>query len=117
MGDYSVSIINLYGVVTSFVVRLTVVPTRTLVLGSPPSSQEGTTITLPFDLISEGDVGGMTFVLRYDTNYLRNTGFDWSEGFKNAFSTVNDSVVGQLQVTFAFPGEVVPAGTQSVATL
>ncbi len=116
-GDYSVVVANSSGSVTSQVATLTLLPSRTLSLDSPPASQEGTGISVPMQLISDGDVGGMTFVFRYNSNYLRDAELVWSPLLDGLFNTVNYSTPGEIQATFALSGNTVPAGTQLVATV
>src|SRR5205807_1783321 len=102
--------------VTSRVAALTVLPSRTLALTSPSPAQEGTTISVPLELVSEGDVGGMTFLLRYDPAYLGNAQLSWSPLLQGLFSTINDATPGEIEATFEFSGEAAPAGTQVLAT-
>ncbi len=116
-GDYSVIVANAFGSVTSQVATLSVLPSRTLALTSPAASQEGTAISVPLQLFSEGDVGGMTFALHYDSNYLRNAEFVWSPLLDGLFNTVNYSTLGEIQATFALSGNAAPAGTQLIATV
>jgi hypothetical protein len=115
-GGYSVVASNSFGSVTSRVATLTVVPSRTLALTSPAPAQEGSSISVPLELTSEGDVGGMTFLLRYDPTYLRNAQLSWSPVLDGLFSTINDSTPGQIEATFEFSGDAIPAGTRLLAT-
>jgi len=104
-GDYSVIVANAFGSVTSQVATLSVLPSRTLALTSPAASQEGTAISVPLQLFSEGDVGGMTFALHYDSNYLRNAEFVWSPLLDGLFNTVNYSTLGEIQANLRAFGQ------------
>src|SRR5205085_2658583 len=81
------------------------IPTHTLALISQSSKQEGSTLAVPMALISSGDVGGMTFVLRYDANYLRNPELLWSPSLAGLFNSVNYANPGEIHVTFALSGD------------
>lgn len=116
-GKYFVVVDNALGSVTSRVATLTVDMSRTLALIAPPARQEGTRITLLLDLDSDGDVGGMTFLLNYDTNYLKEAQLNWVPQLEGLFNSVNYSPTGQIRATFALSGTAVPTGHQSVATL
>src|SRR5207253_11385646 len=103
-GGYSVIVSNSFGSMTSTVATLTVLPSRTLALTSPLAGQEGTTISVPLELISEGDVGGLTFVLHYDPDYLSNGELGWSPLLEGLFNTINYATPGEIHATFAFSG-------------
>jgi len=98
-------------------VLVTWAPARTLAVVNPPASQEGTEITVPVRLISSGGVGGMSFRLRYDAEYLTAPELAWSPVAGSALNQVNIGTSGQIQATFALPATEIPAGTQTVATV
>ncbi len=116
-GDYTVIVSNPAGSVTSQVARLTVTMARVLELGSVPAQQEGTTLEVPLNLISEGDVGGMTFIITYDPTFLAALRLDWDRVVRDSFASVNTNTPGQIRATFALPATAVPAGTQTVAQI
>ena len=114
-GDYSVVVSNVAGVVTSAVARLTVQRARVVELVGATPQQEGTTVTLPLRLLSEGDVGGMDFTLSYDTTFLKHVDFQWEPRLSQSFRTVNTDEPGQIHVSIALPGTAFRSGTQDIA--
>ncbi len=93
------------------------IPARVLAVVNPPDRQEGLRVDVPVQLISHGDVGGMSFVLHYDAAYLGDPQLTWSSVVGSALDQVNYDVAGQVQATFALPATAVPEGTQAVATV
>ena len=116
-GQYFVVVTNLAGAATSSVATLTINQPRWLRLVSAPAQQEGTTITLPIQLISQGDVGGMTFNLYYESDFLRNPQFSWDGSIGPAFTEVNTNDLGTVTVTLALPGTALAAGTQQIGQI
>ena len=92
-------------------------PARILVVRDPAERMEGQKITVPIMLISEGGVGGVNFVLKYDASYLRALELEWSPAIGSAVNTVNLDVPGEVRGSFALFGNTVPAGTQTVAEI
>jgi uncharacterized repeat protein (TIGR02543 family) len=90
-------------------------PARVLAVVDAAPSQEGTRISAPIELTSQGDVGGMSFVLRYDPAYLKEPALEWSSAVGSALNQVNYDALGEIRATFALPATAVPTGTQSVA--
>jgi len=68
-------------------------------------------------LKSEGDVAGMSFVLRYNPDFLSSPSVEWSTALDGALKEVNESALGELRFVFALGSGTVAAGTQSVATV
>ncbi|HKS36232.1 MAG TPA: LamG-like jellyroll fold domain-containing protein, partial [Verrucomicrobiae bacterium] len=93
------------------------VPARTLFVVNPEPRQEGEKIHLDLKLISPGDVGGMNFVLRYNSQYLKEPKLEWSSVVGSALDQVNYDTPGQIRATFALPATAIPDGTQRVATV
>jgi hypothetical protein len=91
------------------------VPARVLAVVNPDPSQEGTRIRVPITLTSQGDVGGMSFILRYDPVYLREPDLEWLSAVGSALNQVSYDTPGRVRATFALPATAVPAGTQVVA--
>ncbi len=116
-GEYFVVVANGLGAVTSQVAAVTVDTRRTLSLIAPPERQEGSRISVLVDLESKGDVGGMTFVVTYDTNYLKEASLNWTPQLEGLFNLVNYSPTGQVRATFALAGTAVPEGHTAVATI
>jgi choice-of-anchor C domain-containing protein len=88
---------------------------RILFVVNPDERQEGQKVHVPIRLISYGDVGGLTFTLRYNAEYLRPLNFEWIAPGESSFKQVNLDVPGEIRATFALMGTAIPAGTQSVA--
>jgi uncharacterized repeat protein (TIGR02543 family) len=93
------------------------VPVRTLFVVNPEPRQEGEKIHLDLKLISPGDVGGMNFILRYNSQYLKEPKLDWSSALGSALDQINYDTPGQIRATFALPATAIPGGTQHVATV
>jgi len=116
-GGYDVVVTNSVGSITSVVANLIVNRVRVLELGQNEAQQEGTTITVPVDLISTGDVGGLTFKVSYDTNYLKNPTLVWDSSLDGAFTDVNTTKAGEVRGTIALPATSIAEGTQTIAQL
>jgi uncharacterized repeat protein (TIGR02543 family) len=86
------------------------------VVNSDPK-QEGQKISFDLRLASQGGVGGMNFILRYDPAYLKEPNLEWSSTVNSALDQVNYTTAGEIHATFALPATAVPAGTQRVATV
>ena len=78
---------------------------------------EGSTISFPVMLKSEGEVGGLTFELAYNPTFLGDPVFEWSSFFGLSINSVNTETPGEVVGTFAFPGQAAPKGVQEVGTL
>ena len=98
-------------------VLATWVPSRTLILGTAGEYREGLRVEIPVELTSEGDVAGMSFVLRYDAAVLGAPEWTWSSVLDTSIKTVNAGTPGEIRVTFSLPATVLPAGRQSLALL
>ncbi|HUR45758.1 MAG TPA: cohesin domain-containing protein [Candidatus Saccharimonadales bacterium] len=116
-GHYSVVVTNIAGSVTSQVATLTIHPARVLEIGAVPAQQEGTSVSLPLRLISEGDVGGMTFSISYNPAYLSNPQLTWDSSISSAFEDANTNQLGNLTGTLALPATAIPGGTQEIGQL
>jgi hypothetical protein len=90
-------------------------PARTLYVVNPAEVQEGKRVTAPLFLVSRGDVAGMSFVVKYDTNYLREAELSWSGDAAASLSQVNYDATGLIRANFALPAAGVSAGTSQVA--
>lgn len=90
-------------------------PPRILAVTNPPDTQEGNRIVVPISLVSPGDVGGMSFILRYDPTYLGDARVDWSSSVDSALTQVNFDTPGAIRLTFALPATALPDGNQAVA--
>lgn len=116
-GNYRVVVSNAVGVVTSAVARLTVHRARILQLVGPAPQQEGTSVTVPIRLVSEGDVGGMNFILYYDPTYLKRTDFQWDPSLGLSFHEVSLDTPGEIHISIALPATSFDAGTQNIAAV
>jgi hypothetical protein len=114
-GDYTVVVRNAAGSVTSDVATLTVVVQRTLLLGDASEVNEGDLISLPLSLASEGDVGGLDFILHFDADALAVPEIIWDAVLDGALKEFNVTTPGQLRCAIALPATTVPSGTQALA--
>ncbi len=92
-------------------------PLRTFRIADITGNQEGSRVSLPLTLDSSGDVGGMTLVMTYDTNYLAEPSMEWSDVFQGWFSSVSYAPTGEIHAAFALPATALPGGTQQLATI
>jgi len=116
-GGYTVVVRNAAGSVTSDVATLTVVVHRTLLLGNGFDVNEGDLISLPLSLASEGDVGGLDFILNYDADALAVPEMIWNEVLDGALKEFNVTTPGQLRCAIALPATTISAGTQVLAVV
>jgi hypothetical protein len=114
-GDYTVVLTNVAGAVTSQVARLAVLVERTLRADSPADQVAGGEVSVPVGLTSTGDIGAMTFTLRYDPDYLAAPEVSWDPALHAAARQVNVPRLGEIRAVFALPGTAVPAGVQPLA--
>jgi hypothetical protein len=91
------------------------VPARILSVESPDPIQEGQSVTFRIQLSSSGEVGGASFLLRYDPDYLKQPALEWLPAIDSALNQVNTEIPGELRATFALPAVPVPPGTQTLA--
>ena len=96
---------------------LTVNVERTLSVLSPPNRNPGDLVEVPVQLASSGDVGGMTFLLHYDPDYLSVPEVSWDATLAGALRQVNIPSLGLIRMVFALPATTVPAGAQTLATV
>jgi hypothetical protein len=113
-GEYFVIVHNSGGSETSQVATLTVLVERLLFLGDGPEVNEGDLISIPLNLSSQGEVGGIDFLLEFDPDYLAAPEIVWDrlEGALKQFSVPTP---GQLQGVLALPATTIPGGTQTLA--
>jgi len=115
-GAYQVVVRNTGGAVTSVVANVTVTVNQAFVLMSPPVLMEGQLALVPLTLVSDGNVGGFTAILRYNPDYLSDPVVHWNEDLlSSAFRQVNSAVLGELRMVMAMPGTAITAGTQLIA--
>ncbi|MDA7676560.1 cohesin domain-containing protein, partial [bacterium] len=98
-------------------VNVTWEPLRTLELVDAPERQEGKRINIPVKLDSNGDVGGMTFILNYDHQVLKDPILVWSSAAGTSINSVNTDVPGEVKATFSLVGSGLPEGDQLIATV
>jgi hypothetical protein len=63
---------------------------------------EGDLVAVPIDLRSNGDVAGMSFVLRYNPDFLSSPLVEWGSALNDALKEVNETALGELRFVFAF---------------
>jgi hypothetical protein len=90
-------------------------PSRIFALGAVADCQEGTLVTMPLTVTSQGDIGGMTLVVFYDTNWLTQATFEWSGELGYALSQVNYAEPGRIYATLSLASTPVAAGNQVLA--
>ncbi|MCL4179684.1 MAG: hypothetical protein KJ072_18290 [Verrucomicrobia bacterium] len=93
------------------------VPARLLAVVDPEPRQEGLRLQVPIQLTSNGDVGGASFELRYNADYLKTPRLEWMPSVNSALNQVNTEVPGVVRATFALPALPVPAGTETLAVV
>ena len=106
-GEYSVRISNPIGETNSAPAALTVVPLqfeRTIALGDSEVVQEGESVSFPILISSSGDIGALSFVLHYDTNYLAEPELKWKKYHDGEFTQVNNDTPGVIHATYVLPG-------------
>jgi hypothetical protein len=91
------------------------VPTRMLRVGEMEPRQEGQFLRVPLWLNSPGDVGGMTFLLRYDPDDLTRPEVVWTRAGMN--HVTSGQFDGELQAWFQLVHGALPAGEQLVAEI
>ena len=102
---------------SSAAVTVTWVPDRVLAVLDAPEQQEGRRINATIQLESQGDVGGISFALSYDPEFLSDPELTWAAAAGSALTQVKYDVPGEVRVSFALPATTIPAGAVPVATV
>ena len=92
-------------------------PSRSIRIAAATEKQEGRRITVPIEINSKGDVGGMAFMLKYDPKYLMDPVLKWSSAVGLSIPLVNTGVKGEIRATFSLGGNSLPAGDQLIGTV
>ena len=92
-------------------------PSRTIFVGTVADQQEGSRVSVPLQLTSQGDVGGINMMMTYDTNYLTDAQFSWGSIAANSQKQVQPAVAGRVQANFQQPSAAIPAGTMTFASV
>lgn len=116
INEFKIIAVDQAGLETVAVATVVWQPAQVLVVQSPPEQREGKRVDSPIFLKSDGEVGGMTFVLKYDPAYLADPQFTPASVIGSGFPTVNTDVTGEVRVTFALPGSAIPAGSQQLGS-
>jgi hypothetical protein len=119
-GPYSLVAMNSAGSATSSVAVLTVTPAPTLVQIGNASLAGGGTVTLPLNLVANGNENAASLSVDFDPTLLTYQGVALSTGGSNASLVINSSQVasGQLGVAIAMPaGITFGEGTHQVAVV
>ncbi|HEX7859480.1 MAG TPA: immunoglobulin domain-containing protein [Verrucomicrobiae bacterium] len=85
---------------------------RTIALGDTDPVQEGARVEFPVLVTSSGDIGALSFVINYDTNYLAEPELDWKNQQHGAFTQVNTDTAGSIHATYVLPGKTFRAGEE-----
>ncbi|MGI9244563.1 MAG: InlB B-repeat-containing protein, partial [Verrucomicrobiales bacterium] len=86
-------------------------PDRTLSLVDPAEVREGKLVTVPIDLESLGNVGGMTLILSYEDAYLSDPQVLLTGPVATGINQINTDTPGEVRITFALPATTLPAGS------
>lgn len=114
-GSYTVRVTNPGGSVESAPAVIAVTVDRAVVLAGTEPTPEGGRVVLPVQLTSQGEVGGGTMVVRYDTNALADPQVSWSPLLADAFTQINASAPGEIRLVFALAATGVEPGLQELA--
>jgi PKD repeat protein len=115
--QFAVQATDLSGNAATSRVAVSWAPGVVLTVVSPGEQREGKLLRTAIMLTSDGRVGGMTFNLAYDADYLGEPELEWSSLISLAFTEVNTDTPGQVRATFSLPGTTVPAGVEAVGIL
>jgi len=118
-GDYFVIVQNSAGSVTSQVATISIVVERILMLGNVGVSDvnEGDLISVPLQLGSYGDVGGMDLTIDFDPNVLAAPEVQWDRNLHGALKESSLPEPNHLRLVIALPATAIPSGTQTLATV
>ena len=114
-GEYQVVVTQYGQSITSDVARVTIERERLLALVDPPDQHEGSLVQVPLQLVSKGNVGGLSFDVRYDPAFLTDARVVWNPAFTGAYSEANLTAQGELSGVLALPATAFPTGTQTLA--
>jgi hypothetical protein len=92
-------------------------PLRTLAVAEAAEVAEGRRTTVPVEFSSQGSVGGLTFLLQYEPEFLRDPELVWGAVAGGATATVNATVPGEIRATLSLGGGAMPAGTHPLAAV
>lgn len=93
------------------------VPDRTLSLEDPPEVREGKIVTVPMSIESQGNVGGMTYIVSYDPIYLNSPEVLLAGPVAFGINQINTDTPGEVRITFALPATTLPAGLVDIGTV
>jgi hypothetical protein len=116
-GPYSVVVTNAAGSITSSVATLTVtLPPAAIQVGAANVASDGT-VSLPINLVANGNENAVGFTLNFDPTVLTNTGIVLGSNAVGAslFPNSTHAAAGQLGVAVGLPaGNTFGAGTQQL---
>ena len=92
-------------------------PDRTLSLADTPEVLEGKLVTLPMSVESLGNVGGMTYIVRYDPVFLSSPEVLLTGPVAAGINQINTDTPGEVRITFALPATTLPAGQLALGTV
>ena len=92
-------------------------PARSLRLAAVDPIREGGTLEIPLEFSSIGGVAGMTFQVMFRPDLLANPEFEWELAAPGMLTETHALGPNRLRVTFALPGQALPAGDLRIATL
>ncbi|MGA1236568.1 MAG: cohesin domain-containing protein [Limisphaerales bacterium] len=92
-------------------------PLQTLRLVSPAAVQEGQKVIIPIELETQGDMGGMQFVVEYDEAYLKEPVVHWGWEVEGSDPLVSSDVPGRVQLEFDLSGASLPSGLVTLGNI
>ncbi|MBK9137939.1 MAG: VCBS repeat-containing protein [Verrucomicrobia bacterium] len=92
-------------------------PLRVFGLGQLDATQEGRRFDVPVILNSGSDVGGLSFEVRYDPEWLRDPAVTFTDVLAGALAEVNTDTPGTVRVTLSRAGTGIAPGEQVLANL
>jgi hypothetical protein len=111
---FAVRAFDLAGNSATSSVQVTLQMQRSISVGAAAAAQEGARLSFPIQVSSSGEIGALSFSIRYDTNYLAEPFLNWQGLQPGAFSQVNSNIAGVIHATYVLPGSTIPSGDNRV---
>lgn len=90
---------------------------RALVLGTVAPQQDGSRFVIPISIVSTGGVSGAEFTLTFDTNYLADAQFEWSDSLASGLALVNLETPRRFRAAFALPAVTLVPGSNRIGVV
>ncbi|HEX7859209.1 MAG TPA: LamG-like jellyroll fold domain-containing protein [Verrucomicrobiae bacterium] len=98
-------------------VTITNLASRSLFIADISPLQEGARVEVPVMLFSRGDVGGVTFTMGYNRDFLAEPEIRWEPAVEGALLSFNTNLFNSVRASFALSGSSVPTGEVRIATI